>query len=133
MDTRKHHQGAINVRPHHFKPGQSGNPKGRPPGRKDGVRARLCKMLEKKAPADVIQALEDEFGKKWIKEPSCAEAAAAVMLIGAMRGDTAMLRMLLEQTEIPLPVQVQQEIEMTGPVELTIIPPPEKFADSAGG
>lgn len=128
----KHPNTVKALKKHAFKPGVSGNPRGKKPGTKEGVRARLLRMLQKKAPEDVVEALRDEFGKGFLKNPVCADAVAAVVVIGAMRGDTNLIRVLLEQTELPLPIQMEQDITMSGEMNTTmriILPPKDPPED----
>ena len=47
-----------NLKP--FKPGQSGNPLGRPIGAKTGLRSRITRLLDKEASPDILKTLKAE-------------------------------------------------------------------------
>lgn len=109
-----------------WKPGQSGNPNGRPNGAKDGVVACLRRELKKRAPADVLKRL-DEFGLK-LRGKTNAHAVAAVLTMLSLKGSDKAIRTLLEYTE-PKPAQA---LALTGkdggPVEVAVEDARAKFA-----
>ena len=65
-----------------FRPGQSGNPGGRP--KKDPVSRRYAEMLETRLPQIQRRQLEQEIGMKLTKNFSIGDAIALKTCIGAM-------------------------------------------------
>lgn len=83
-----------------FKPGQSGNPAGRPKGAKDGLRATLRKRL-KSAPegmmADVLKTFQIDP-----KDKQNADVIIDVLMYKIAGGDIQALKLVFDQTEEPL-------------------------------
>ena len=83
-----------------WKPGQSGNPAGRPPGAKDGLRATLRKRL-KSAPegmmADVLKTFKIDP-----KDKQNADVIVDVLMYKIAGGDIQALKLAFDQTEEPL-------------------------------
>ena len=96
-------------------PGQSGNPKGRPKGAKTGLRARLIRQLELEGDIDVVKILEAS-GKK-LEVGDAAEVIAAVAMRKAQRGDKDMIKIVADQTEAPLP----KDLNINGEMKFTKI------------
>ena len=103
-----------------WKPGESGNPKGRPKGSKN-VSTLVKELLEKVAPEDVSNA---KFVKEFVKtkKPTVKDALAARMIYNAIIvGDGRAIRELLDRTE----GKVLQKSEITGadgqPIETSTI------------
>ena len=101
-----------------FVKGKSGNPSGRPKGLKDGIRARLNRLLRKQAPDKVIAQLRKQGID--VEEGSFAEALAAVLSVRALQGEAPAMKMLLEQTEVPLPKAIEMSGPEGGPVVMTL-------------
>ncbi len=87
-----------------FKPGQSGNSKGRPKGAKDGLRARLNRILDKNARPEILDLLK----KRGVSLSSKSNRAviAFALIKAAQAGDVSAIRLIFDQTEVPLPKQV---------------------------
>lgn len=110
--TGKKH-GAEHLETTQFKSGKSGNPKGRPKGAKDGLRARLNRLLDKNARPEILDLLK----KRGVKLSSKSNSAviAFALIKAAQAGDVSAIRLIFDQTEIPLPKQV----ELSGSLTLT--------------
>lgn len=91
-----------------YKPGQSGNPAGKPPGTRDGLRACLNRKLREKPNQDALAILES-LGAR-LEGVSNADVLASVLIEKASSGDTAAAKLIADQTERPLP----KEINLTG-------------------
>ena len=83
-----------------WKPGESGNPAGRPKGAKDGLRATLRKRL-KSAPegmmADVLKTFQIDP-----KDKQNADVIIDVLMYKIAGGDIQALKLAFDQTEEPL-------------------------------
>lgn len=101
-----------------FKPGQSGNPAGRPKGAKDGLRATLRKRL-KSAPegmmADVLKTFQIDPTDK-----QNADVIIDVLMYKIAGGDIQALKLVFDQTEEPLKRAVELSGEGGGPIELQV-------------
>ena len=88
-----------------FKPGQSGNPKGRPVGAKTGLRARLMQMLDQEAEPEILKVFE----AKGIKLNDKDKAAVIAHVVGreALKGNMQAVKIISEQTEVPMPKAVE--------------------------
>ena len=113
---------------HEFKPGQSGNPKGRPKGSKDGVRAVLRRRL-KAAPEgvteDVLKAFNIDVAGK-----NNADVLVDVLLHKVARGDIQALKLVFDQTAEPLKQTVEQIGDMVFTVTMPEPPEPPNDDDS---
>ncbi len=91
-----------------WKPGQSGNPSGRPQGAKTGLRARLIQMLDQETEADILGILE----AKGITLGDKDKAAVISVVVGreAMKGNMQAVKIIAEQTELPHP----KDFKMSG-------------------
>jgi hypothetical protein len=88
-----------NVEPHKFKPGQSGNPAGKPKGAKR-VSTVLKELLEKLAPGAVVDAKFVAEFCKGRKRVTNADAAAARLLYEALvKGEPWAMKELIDRTE----------------------------------
>jgi hypothetical protein len=91
-----------------WKPGQSGNPQGRPVGAKTGLRARLIQMLDQDTEDDILKILE----AKGVKLGDKDKAAVISTVVGreAMKGNMQAVKIIAEQTELPHP----KDLKMSG-------------------
>lgn len=88
--------------------GQTGNPKGRPLGAKDGIRASLRRELNKAACPDVLAVLKGKGLR--LSDKTNAGAIAAILIDTAIKGDIQAIKMIMEQTEVPL--KTEHDINM---------------------
>lgn len=97
-----------------WKPGQSGNPAGRPKGAKTGLRSRLMQMLDQEAPEDIVKELE----AKGISLGETDKAGVIAEVIGrsAMKSDVQAAKFIAEQTELPHP----RDLSLTGDFNVNI-------------
>lgn len=91
-----------------IKPGQSGNPKGRPKGAKDGIRAHFNRLLRKIGPEEAIKALRDAGAD--FETGTGAELIAGRLFLGALSGDPKAMAEAIKLVEPQLP----RAIELTG-------------------
>lgn len=90
-----------NFRGHTFRPGQSGNPAGRPKGCRDTVRGRLRRLLARNAPDAALSKLKKRGYPA--EEGTLAEVIALILVAKAVRSeDLAAIREIFDQTELPL-------------------------------
>jgi hypothetical protein len=99
-----------------FKPGQSGNPNGRP--KKTPITDEYEKLAGKKYP----ETLRISFNKKWKVEvlkkgATYAEANAAAKYLAGINGDTAASKEFRESIEGKAKVRVELTGESGGPIQ----------------
>ena len=99
-----------------WKPGQSGNPGGRPKGAKTGLRCRLMQMLDQAAPEEIVRVLEAAGVK--LDDKDKAAVIAEVVGRSAMKGDMDAVRIIVSQTELPHP----KDLNLTGDFQVNISP-----------
>ena len=117
-----------NLTAHCFKPGQSGNPKGRPKGSKNTPIGQLRSLMGK-APSERTMAKLREAGIDLTPdEATNAKAWAAVINHLALSGDPAMVKLGVEFMD-KKPVQ-RHEIEQT---VFSITAPPDEYPDDDQG
>lgn len=80
-----------------FQPGQSGNLEGRPKGSKDGLQAKVRRLLRTKAPAEVVKILRN-YGYE-PDDPTYADAVSIVAVHQAMQGEIPAIKLLKEMDE----------------------------------
>ena len=107
--------------PYHFKPGESGNPNGRPKGKKTGPRALLRQWMEKAAPGEILKKFE-EYGICFDGDPSNADVIIEVLGVKAFKGEDFALKLLFDQLESPLPKTVKVEGDPDKPIMVNINP-----------
>lgn len=81
--------------------GESGNPDGKIPGTKNGLRSCFSQILAKEAPIDFIRALEAKGID--LEDRHLAEVIAYVTAFEAMKGNIQAVKLIIEQTEDPIP------------------------------
>jgi len=80
-----------------WEPGQSGNPDGRPKGSKDGLQAKVRRLLRTRASSEV-KAILDKYGYS-VDDPTYADAISIVTVYQALQGDIAAIKLLKEMDE----------------------------------
>ena len=85
-----------------WKPGQSGNPKGRPP--KAISITSLVKEILDEVPEEVKPGVKNTEGKTW------AELVAVTLVRGAVEGNSAHLKELLERMEGKVTQPIRAEL-----------------------
>ena len=93
--NRERTVGNGNLKP--FKPGQSGNPLGRPIGAKTGLRARITRLLDKEASPDILKSLKAEGIE--LEDRDNAEVIAHVLNREAQKGNLQAIKLIAEYTE----------------------------------
>jgi len=101
-------------KPNQFKSGKSGNPKGRPKGAKDGLRAYINRILRKDARPEILELLK----KKGVDLDNGSNSAviAFALIKTAQAGDVSAIKLIFDQTEVPLPKQV----DLSSSIPLTV-------------
>jgi len=114
-----------------WKPGQSGNPKGRPVGAKTGLRARLMQMLDQQADADILKAFE----AKGIELGDKDRAAVIAYVVGrqALKGNMNAVKIIADQTEAPLPKTLEHGGVGGAPIPIQYIIQPVRPAQIESG
>jgi hypothetical protein len=79
-----------NLKP--FKPGQSGNPLGRPIGPKTGLRSRITRLLDKEASPDILKTLKAEGIE--LEDRDNAEVIAHILCREAQRGNLQAIKLI---------------------------------------
>ena len=94
-----------------WKPGQSGNPTGRPKGSKDGIDAHCRRLLTKDLS---FSQIKDKLKAKGIdlEIGTNAEAISVVLVLKALTGDLKAIEML-----------VKFELDLTDPADAPTLPP----------
>ena len=87
-----------------WKPGQSGNPKGKAVGTKTGLRARLLAVLKKEPNADILKVLK----AKGIELEANDNAAVIAEVVNreAQKGNMSAIKFIGEFTESKMPSEV---------------------------
>ena len=98
-----------------WKPGQSGNPKGRPKGAKTGLRVRLIQALEAQGDKTVLDILKAKGVE--LKDKDAAAVIAYVLTRKAQSGDVQASKQIADQTELPQP----KEVKLDGDLKVTSI------------
>jgi hypothetical protein len=106
-----------------FKPGQSGNPAGRPRGSKDGLRARINRVLRREPDANIM-AIAKDLGIADVD--SVADVIAQAMAVKASQGNVQAAEMILKHTEVPM-----GRTDNTCPITINLVAPPVQALDTA--
>jgi len=108
-----------------WKPGQSGNPKGRPKGSRNSPRSQLRHLMAKKAPEAALAQLR-KAGVQ-IDDETFAAVLAARLVIDGIAGSAKAMRIIFDQLEMPL----SRVIELTGPEggPIQFLSSPERAAE----
>jgi len=75
-----------------WSPGKSGNPNGRPKGKKDSLKARVNRLLKRRSFPQVIKMLEAKGYN--LKEGTHADVVAAIMVMKAIGGDLKAIKLI---------------------------------------
>lgn len=89
-----------NIKPHQFKPGQSGNPKGRPRG--SSITPRLKRIIEE-------------------NEGEIADALVKSAIKNALKGDFRFWNAIVERLEGKVADRVQHTGDGGGPIQINVI------------
>ena len=87
--------GNGNLKP--FKPGQSGNPLGRPKGARTGLKARTNRLLDKEASPDILKTLKAEGIE--LEDRDNAEVIAHILCREAQRGNLQAIKLIAEYAD----------------------------------
>ena len=104
---------------HLWEPGESGNPKGRPKGAKDGIAARLRRVLRQKATQAMLARIR---GLGLDPEDATVEQALACsMVANAIEGDVQAAKVVLDRTDGPVVaiLDISATVETTSTVTIT--------------
>jgi len=104
-----------NLVEHQFPPGQSGNPAGMEPGAKHGVRACLNRILKNQTTPNLLEALKKLNIS--VEDNDNAEALAQILVDAAGKGESWAHKLILEQTESPMPKKLELE---GGPMQTVV-------------
>ena len=105
---------AKDIKEYEFQPHVSGNPKGRPIGAKMGMRARLNRWIETRGEKTILEKFEEKGIT--LKDKDYAEIITYALTRAAVKGDIQAIKIIFEQTESPLP----KEINLTGDMIVNI-------------
>ena len=109
-DLTPNERSLANLKPP-WGPGESGNLAGKPKGAKMGLRARLMHALEKQITPNILDHLKQEGID--LDSNENAEGLARVLINQAFFGDISAIKVIAEQTESPLPKEVNLNGELT--------------------
>ena len=87
-----------------WKKGTSGNPNGKSPGVKNGIRYHLNKLLESDCHEKIVEMLEEKCFI--LDDKTNANAIGQVLIIKALLGDMEATKLIAAQTELPLPKEL---------------------------
>lgn len=85
-------------------------------GAKDGIRASLRRELNKAVCPEVLDVLKEKGLK--LSDKINAGAIAAILIETAINGDIQAIKMIMEQTEVPLKTEV--DVNMKGKMDHTV-------------
>ena len=88
-----------------WKPGESGNPAGRPEGAKNTIRSCLYHALQKQIVPNIETALKQEGIE--LEENTNAEGIANVLINQSLHGDIQSTKIISDLTEEPFPKDVK--------------------------
>jgi hypothetical protein len=94
-ENRERTVGNGNLKP--FKPGQSGNPLGRPIGAKTGLRSRITRLLDKEASPNILKTLKAEGIE--LEDRDNAEVIAHVLCREAQKGNLQAIKLIAEYAD----------------------------------
>ncbi len=111
-------EGAKNLVPHRFQPGQSGNPGGRP--KKQPVTDHLRSQLEQRIPESMEAKLPPFFVEMYGAEATFGQLLAFKMVTKAANGDMRAIREVLDRVEGKVANKIAGG-DGDGPVEFQVI------------
>lgn len=88
---------APQLRPFHFKPGQSGNPKGRP--KRGPLSDSIARMLELQVPKEMIEKANLKRSKALPKKATFADLIVFAMVQQALKGNVGAFKEMLNRSE----------------------------------
>lgn len=108
-----------NLKPHQFKPGESGNPGGRP--KRLPITDRLLDQLEKPLPARMKASLPELFAEVYGADPTFTDLLAFRLIEASGKGNLKALALLLDRVEGKVPQNVGLSGESAEPVVVRVI------------
>ena len=116
-----------------WKPGESGNPKGRPIGAKDGPRAEFNRLLRQEASPEMLRKFAKKLGST--EGNTNASLMAQVHFAMILKGDMAAIKEAYAQAELPHPKNVSltgidgEPIQNKYMVEIVDAPPRQEVEE----
>jgi len=99
---------------HRFKPGESGNPRGRPKGSGRGIKDCLRRFGEWQCPEALLDKMAALFPRAKRDKLTVAEAVYLRVYVEALQGESWAVQFIAERTEGKVPQQVN--LTPPGPV-----------------
>ncbi len=108
-----------NLKPHQFKPGESGNPGGRP--KKAPITDRLLVQLEKPLPARMKAKLPSLFADVYGEDATFTDLLALRLIEACTDGSLKALALILDRVEGKVPQGLRLAGESAEPVVFRVI------------
>jgi hypothetical protein len=118
MNTTENSGKISNLVPHQFKPGQSGNPGGRP--KRQPITDYVIDQLDKPIPESMKAKLPEIFIEVYGKDATFGQMLAFQLIAQAVKGDMQAVKEVLDRVEGKVKQSVAMAGESSGPVEFTL-------------